>query len=63
MAAIHALIDTLPPDQAAVWESERNWRLPASDEADVDLNPRIGFDYMLPGTQRQVPTPGTNVKR
>jgi transposase len=53
VAMIHALIDTLPPDQAAVWE----------DEADVDLNPRIGFDYMLPGTQRQVPTPGTNVKR
>jgi transposase len=50
---IHALIDTLPPDQAAVWE----------DEADVDLNPRIGFDWMLPGTQRQVMTPGKNVKR
>lgn len=53
VAAIHALIDTLPPAEAAVWE----------DEADVDLNPRIGFDWMLPGTQRQVPTPGTNVKR
>jgi len=53
VAAIHALIDTLPPTEAAVWE----------DEADVDLNPRIGFDWMLPGTQREVPTPGTNVKR
>jgi transposase len=53
VAAIHALIDTLPPSEAAVWE----------DEADVDLNPRIGFDWMLPGTQREVPTPGTNVKR
>jgi transposase len=53
VAAIHALVDALPPDQAAVWE----------DEADVDLNPRIGFDYMLPGTQREVPTPGRNVKR
>jgi transposase len=53
VAAIHALIDALPPTEAAVWE----------DEADVDLNPRIGFDWMLPGTQRQVPTPGTNVKR
>jgi transposase len=53
VAMIHALIETLPPDQAAVWE----------DEADVDLNPRIGLDWMLPGTQRRVPTPGTNVKR
>jgi transposase len=53
VAAIHALIDTLPKGQVAVWE----------DEADVDLNPRIGLDYMLPGTQRQVPTPGKNVKR
>jgi transposase len=33
------------------------------DEADIDLNPRIGFDYMLPGTQRRVMTPGKNVKR
>jgi transposase len=53
VAAIQALIEALPPDEAAVW----------ADEADVDLNPRIGFDWMLPGTQRTVPTPGTNVKR
>lgn len=53
VALIHALIETLPADQACVWE----------DEADVDLNPRIGFDWMLPGTQRHVRTPGKNVKR
>ena len=53
MAMIHALIDTLPADQACVWE----------DEADIDLNPRIGSDWMLPGTQRTVMTPGKNVKR
>jgi len=53
IAAIKTLVDTLPPTEAAVWE----------DEADVDLNPRIGLDYMLPGTQREVPTPGKNVKR
>ena len=53
MKLIHALVDTLPPNEACVWE----------DEADVDLNPRIGFDYMLPGTQRHVMTPGKNVKR
>jgi len=53
MALIRALVDTMPEDQACVWE----------DEADVDLNPRIGVDYMLPGTQRTVMTPGKNVKR
>ncbi len=47
VAMIHALIDSLPAKEAAVWE----------DEADVDLNPRLGFDWMLPGTQRQVMTP------
>jgi hypothetical protein len=34
MALIHALVDSLPAHQACVWE----------DEADLDLNPRIGFD-------------------
>jgi hypothetical protein len=53
MALIHGLVESLPPDQACVWE----------DEADIDLNPRIGLDRMLPGTQRHVPTPGKNVKR
>src|SRR5882672_6039020 len=53
LAAIKSLIEKLPADQVAVWE----------DEADIDLNPRIGLDYMLPGTQRTVRTPGQNVKR
>ncbi len=53
VALIGALVESLPPEAACVWE----------DEADLDLNPRIGLDYMLPGTQRTVPTPGTNVKR
>jgi putative transposase len=53
MKMIRALIDTLPPDQAAVWE----------DEADIDLNPRIGADWTLSGDQRLVMTPGKNVKR
>jgi transposase len=51
--AVKTLIETLADDEAAVWE----------DEADIDLNPRIGLDYMLPGTQRTVQTPGKNVKR
>lgn len=33
-----------------------------SDEVDIDLNPRIGRDWMLPGTQRRVITPGQNQK-
>jgi transposase len=53
VALIRALVESLPKDQACVWE----------DEADIDLNPRIGLDWMLPGTQRRVPTPGKNVKR
>lgn len=51
--AIHRMINTLPGDETAVWE----------DEVDLDLNPRIGPDWMLPGTQRAVLTPGKNVKR
>jgi transposase len=53
MAPIHGLVASLPDDQACTW----------ADEADIDLNPRIGFDWMLPGTQRHVMTPGKNVKR
>lgn len=53
VAMIRAMIDALPPSEACVWE----------DEVDVDLNPKIGDDWMLPGTQRRVMTPGKNVKR
>jgi transposase len=34
-----------------------------ADEVDVHLNPKIGPDWMLPGTQRLVVTPGNNEKR
>lgn len=50
---IHRMIGALPPDEAAAWE----------DEVDIDLNPRIGSDWTLPGRQRVVLTPGKNVKR
>lgn len=33
------------------------------DEVDIHLNPKIGPDYMLPGTQKKVSTPGVNEKR
>jgi len=32
------------------------------DEVDIDFNPKIGRDWMLPGTQRLVVTPGQNQK-
>ena len=34
----------------------------SSDEADVDLNPRIGPAWMARGTQTAIPTPGKNQK-
>ncbi|HTP30400.1 MAG TPA: IS630 family transposase [Anaeromyxobacteraceae bacterium] len=34
-----------------------------ADEVDIHLNPKIGPDWMLPGTQRRVLTPGNNEKR
>jgi transposase len=50
---IQQLIDTLPNDEQAFWE----------DEVDIDLNPKIGPDWMLPGRQKAVQTPGVNAKR
>jgi transposase len=34
-----------------------------ADEVDIHLNPKIGPDWMLPGVQRVVLTPGNNEKR
>ena len=47
------LIKTLPDNEAVLYE----------DEVDIHLNPKIGPDYMLPGQQKIVLTPGQNVKR
>jgi len=49
---IRRLLETLPPDEAAVYE----------DEIEIHLNPKIGPDYMLPGVQKTVLTPGKNRK-
>jgi len=49
---IRKLIETLPPDEIALFE----------DEVDIHLNPKIGPDWMLPGTQKMVVTPGKNQK-
>jgi transposase len=53
LAEIRAVVEGLPPDEAAVY----------LDEVDVHLNPKIGSDWMNRGKQKQVLTPGTNQKR
>ncbi len=52
LRAIEALLAALPPGEEAFYE----------DEVDIHLNPRIGRDWMLPGTQKSVLTPGQNEK-
>lgn len=51
--AIERLLATLPEDEVALY----------GDEVDIHLNPKIGPDWMLPGQQKVVVTPGQNVKR
>jgi transposase len=53
LAEIRRLLATLPPDHAAFYE----------DEVDIHLNPKIGPDWMVKGQQKEVVTPGQNVKR
>jgi transposase len=50
---IDRLVKHLPKNEVAVYE----------DEVDIHLNPKIGLDWMLPGQQKEVVTPGQNVKR
>ena len=50
---IRRLVENLPADEAAFY----------ADELDVHLNPKIGRDWMLPGQQKVVVTPGKNQKR
>lgn len=50
---LEALLTDLPPDEVAVYE----------DEVDIHLNPKIGWDWMVPGQQKEVLTPGKNEKR
>jgi transposase len=53
LAKIRRLVATLVRDQVAVY----------ADEVDVHLNPKIGLDWMVQGQQKEVVTPGQNVKR
>lgn len=50
---IRRLIKHLPKNEVALYV----------DEVDIHLNPKIGADWMLPGQQKVVVTPGQNVKR
>jgi len=51
--AIRRILAGLPKGQVAVYE----------DEVDIHLNPKIGLDWMVQGQQKEVLTPGQNVKR
>ena len=53
MWALRQLLACLPADEVAVFQ----------DEVDIHLNPKIGPDWMNRGKQKQVVTPGQNVKR
>jgi len=53
LKAIQRMLAALPADEAAVYE----------DEVDIHLNPKIGPDWMVRGQQKEVLTPGQNVKR
>ena len=50
---IRQMLAALRRDHVAVYE----------DEVDIHLNPRIGLDWMVRGQQKEVVTPGKNVKR
>jgi transposase len=53
LAALRALLGTLPADETAVF----------MDEVDVNLNPKVGCQWMRRGEQAAVETPGDNDKR
>ena len=53
LAALRKLLHELPADETAVF----------MDEVDVNLNPKVGCQWMLRGHQASVETPGNNEKR
>ena len=53
LCRLRRLARTCPSGEAVVY----------ADEVDIHLNPKIGPDYMLAGTQKEVLTPGKNEKR
>lgn len=53
LKAIERMLAGRPADEVAVYQ----------DEVDIHLNPKIGPDWMVRGQQKEVLTPGQNVKR
>jgi transposase len=53
LAAIRRAVDAIGANEVAVY----------LDEVDIHLNPKIGPDWMNRGKQKEVMTPGQNVKR
>ena len=53
LRALRALLHGLPGDETAVF----------MDEVDVNLNPKVGYQWMRRGEQAAVETPGINEKR
>ena len=53
VAQVRRLAQRPPPGSIILYE----------DEVDIHLNPKLGPDWMLPGHQKVVVTPGKNVKR
>lgn len=49
--------------QKALKKSSKTHPVFYVDEADIDLNPRIGYAWMKKGQQTAIPTPGKNKKR
>lgn len=50
---LQELIATVPRCERVLYE----------DEVDIHLNPKVGWDWMVSGQQKEVPTPGKNEKR
>ncbi len=53
LARIRHLVETLPGNAALFF----------ADEVDIHLLPKLGYEWMLRGTQTEVMTPGTNQKQ
>src|SRR5207248_347524 len=53
LRALRQLVAALPRQHMLVYE----------DEVDIHLNPKIGWDWMVRAQQKEVVTPGQNVKR
>lgn len=51
--ALRRFLAALPPGEIAVY----------ADEVDIHLNPKLGWDWMVRGQQKEVVTPGKNEKR